>query len=155
MSSYVLSIEPWLVTDSGLQRYPVAANLERQIANRLHAFLSHTYEQQGIVLKRAFPDIFMAKLAAYQSPTGRSFTVSSWTSGVEAMIPPADILTFARDLQTPNELFLRVLWDDAISVVGPLKAVPDVEPIRYDATEFPTEAQLELLSALAPREQEC
>ncbi len=80
--------------------------------------------------------------------TGEFCTVSVWGEGVKTLLPRAEVIAFMRgsaDGPRPDSIMAR--WDDVQQICGPLMQPQDRYPPRWLVEQFPSNDQLQALSA--------
>lgn len=113
--------------------------------------VSSSYDQQKDMLDKKFEkegvDVFVATYSVLERE-GRMMSWASWTQGVHALLPVADlvILGAPEDKAMP---MLVVPWDRAREVVGHLMQAPEFDPPRFRVREFPGTDEFARLRAVA------
>ncbi|MFD4838305.1 hypothetical protein ACFWP0_12440 [Achromobacter sp. NPDC058515] len=100
--------------------------------------LDHIHEEQG-------KDIFVASynLFTQNEDPGTSFSLASWTRGVDTSLPRVDRLALVRPDAADDIGEVRVVsWEQAAHLLEPLLAPENYYPIRYRTLGFPEDAQL-------------
>lgn len=136
--------------DKTAARYrPASAALAQQLAHLARllakseydtqkAALDHIHEEQG-------KDIFVANynLFTQDDDPATSFSLASWTRGVDTSLPRVDRLALVRPDADDDIGEVRVVaWEQAAHLLEPLLAPEDCYPIRYRTLGFPEDAQL-------------
>lgn len=114
--------------------------------------LAGEYGEQQPLLQELFEkrgeDVFVASYSAVEAESGRVFSYSVWSEGVDTLLPETETLMFYRP---EIDQHLAVAWSRAAPIVGALLQPFDVYPPRFRAREFPSESQLaELREAAEP-----
>jgi hypothetical protein len=92
-------------------------------------------------------EIFVATYLAYER-NGKSFSVATWSEGVEAWLPHVDYLIFLKPVASGEHDMITVTWDVACAHMGSeMSALPDVLPVRFHTNTFPNADILERLRA--------
>lgn len=113
------------------------------------------YDQQKAMLDRRAGELnrrpYVANYMAYQGNEG-VFSVATWSEGVEAWLPKADVIVFVRSAQGSEQPgVIRVGWNIAFEYLGSyMIEVPDMIPERFHVVEFPSSSLLDQLSVAAP-----
>jgi hypothetical protein len=108
-----------------------------------------SYEEQKRLLdalhEKTGQDIFVASYVVTRQKDGGVMTsYSTWTDGVDALIPQADRIAFVR-LATKETFMVR--WDDARQIVGHRMQALDMMPPRYSVKQPPDQAEYARLKA--------
>ena len=113
-------------------------------------------EQQGLmdaIHERGGTSVYVATYDAVQEEdTGRVRSRCTWTRGVDSLLPETDMVALVdTDLAEGDQMLGFAEWGQLASVVGAmLKTCPDVYPVRYRATEFPSQEQLARIELSEP-----
>ncbi|MGV2862171.1 hypothetical protein [Achromobacter sp. ESBL13] len=102
------------------------------------AALDHIHEEQG-------KDIFVANYNLFTSDDEpvMSFSLASWTRGVDTSLPKVDRLALVRPDAEDNMGDVRVVsWEQAAHLLEPLLAREEGYPARYRTQGFPEDAQI-------------
>ncbi|MDX3986384.1 MAG: hypothetical protein QHC88_14115 [Achromobacter sp.] len=100
--------------------------------------LDHIHEEQG-------QDIFVANYNLFTSDEEPvvSFSLASWTRGVDTSLPKVDRLALVRPDAEDNIGEVRVVsWEQAAHLLQPLLAREKGYPARYRTQGFPEDAQI-------------
>jgi len=100
--------------------------------------LDHIHEEQGM-------DIFVANynLFTQEDDPATSFSLASWTRGVDTSLPKVDRLALVRPDAEDDIGEVRVVsWEQAAHLLKPLLAEERGYPVRYRTQGFPEDAQL-------------
>ncbi len=106
--------------------------------------LYNSYHRQTASLRtlhKEDEDIFIAALNAGEDDSGQIVTYTSWTQGVTAMLPKADLIVFVPD---EAETF-SVEWEKIESVMGKALIAQAMRPERYRVNSFPDKGQMDVL----------
>jgi hypothetical protein len=88
--------------------------------------LQESYQRNGV-------DRFVASLSTMEVESGGLLSYTSWTEGVDAVLPKADLVVFIPDDGPP----VRAEWDAVVRAVrGQLEPV-GIRPERFRVTDFP------------------
>lgn len=127
-------------------REPATAEL-RQKQHQLRLSLRQdAYQEQKALLQRIHEahdvDVFVATFMVYRNDT-ETFSIASWTQGVEASLPRTEYLAFVVPDDNDSRV-VRAPWNTAMPIVGHLlEADPrHLYPPRYLTRGFPTGEQL-------------
>jgi hypothetical protein len=99
--------------------------------------LSEQYEADGV-------DIFVAKVLVAEPQGGPIISATTWSQGIESLIPRAEYIVFVDSGQTP----VRVRWDD---VAAEVLLLPEdgFEPPRFRVGHWPAPDVMDRLRARA------
>ncbi len=106
--------------------------------------LDHLYEEQGV-------DVFVAtyNLFAQNGDADASFSLATWTRGVDTSLPEVDRLALVRPDAADEIGEVRVVgWEQALALLAPLLERENLYPVRYRTRGFPSDAQLAQLRAM-------
>lgn len=106
--------------------------------------LDHLYEEQGV-------DVFVAtyNLFVQDGDADASFSLATWTRGVDTSLPEVDRLALVRPDATDEIGEVRVVaWTQAVAMLAPLLERENLYPVRYRTRGFPSDAQLARLQAM-------
>ncbi|CAB3696668.1 hypothetical protein [Achromobacter piechaudii] len=120
----------------------LARLLDKSEYDAQKAVLDHIHEEQG-------HDIFVANynLFTTDEEPAMSFSLASWTRGVDTSLPKVDRLALVRpDAQDDIGEVRVVSWDQAAHLLEPLLAREPGYPVRYRTRGFPDDAQLAQLT---------
>lgn len=128
---------------------------ESDLRNRI---LSNEYATQKQALdrenERTGSDLFIASFMAYEdSGTGHTFSICSWSEGVDTWLPKTDRVCFLENggADGKPQSVAIVAWDAAVAIAGALLREVDGEyPPRFHVDAFPDAAMRERLRAAAP-----
>ncbi|KAG1533596.1 hypothetical protein G6F50_015822 [Rhizopus delemar] len=104
--------------------------------------LDHIHEEQGM-------DIFVANynLFTQEDDPATSFSLASWTRGVDTSLPKVDRLALVRPDAEDEIGEVRVVsWEQAAHLLEPLLAREAGYPVRYRTQGFPADALLAQLN---------
>jgi hypothetical protein len=104
--------------------------------------LDHIHEEQGM-------DIFVANynLFTQEDDPATSFSLASWTRGVDTSLPKVDRLALVRPDAEDEIGEVRVVsWEQAAHLLEPLLAREVGYPVRYRTQGFPADALLAQLN---------
>ena len=143
-------------TDAGIERYQPPQDATRRQLNHLARLLAEgDYDAQKETLDRIHEeqgvDIFVANynLFTQNDDATASFSVASWTRGVDTSLPQVDRLALVRPDADDEIGEVRVVeWEQALAVLAPLLEREEVYPVRYRTRGFPSDAQVMQLQAL-------
>jgi len=143
-------------TDAGIERYQPPQDATRRQLNHLARLLAKgDYDAQKETLDRIHEeqgvDIFVANynLFTQNDDATASFSVASWTRGVDTSLPQVDRLALVRPDADDEIGEVRVVeWEQALAVLAPLLEREEVYPVRYRTRGFPSDAQVMQLQAL-------
>lgn len=100
--------------------------------------LDRLHEERGI-------DVFVAtyNLFMQNDDSATSFSLATWTRGVDTSLPKVDRLALVRPEANDDIGEVRVVsWEQAAPVLAPLLEPEDLYPARYRTRGFPSDAQL-------------
>lgn len=110
------------------------------------------YAQQTTLLNALYErrnvDVFVAqqKLATSKDQA-EEFTITTWSKGVETLLPVADRLSLV-DLESKEVIMIK--WDAAMEIAGHhLTPESDMAPLRYRVTTFPEGNELNSIRSAA------
>lgn len=90
--------------------------------------------------------IGVAEFMVLREPTtDELFSFGTWTEGFETLLPVTDTIVLIQPSKPENVRTMRCSFAKALEVVPHLMEPVGCYPMRYRVTQFPTEAQLELL----------
>lgn len=141
-----LSPNLFLHTDGEWQTYlPLEEDLQKLAVGMRRQRDGLDYTQQKDYLDQLYKlrnvDIFVANCMLYKRKDESLFTGCAWTKGVESLLPETDVIAFVVDVEKKDKFIAD--WSLATQLVGHLlKPEPDLFPVRYRVTEFPTGDQL-------------
>jgi uncharacterized protein YtpQ (UPF0354 family) len=95
-------------------------------------------------------DVFIANVMAFEDDRGRTLTASTWTEGVDTLLPETDLIAFVRT-DTATVVVPRAA---AQPLVRDLMESTDHYPVRWRVRQFPSDATFERLRALAEQAAE-
>ncbi|NMO15606.1 hypothetical protein HPC49_28545 [Pyxidicoccus fallax] len=129
---------------------PEPGSPSRSILQRLAVeSRANDYQEQGARLAqqhaREGTDLFVADFIPEDDEHGRSFGQAVWVSGIDTLLPRADVLIFMDQELGPKAPPVAVVrWDLVVRDAGLLlMPEPGMYPERYRVTGFPSKAQLE------------
>ncbi|MDX2111086.1 MAG: hypothetical protein SFY80_12665 [Verrucomicrobiota bacterium] len=100
--------------------------------------------------KREKADVFVAKYTCFENKQGRLRTISTWTKGVDTLLPVTDMITFVDvDLPKPTAITAFVSWEQATTVVGHLMEKMEYYPTRYRVRQYPNAEEMIALKNLS------
>jgi len=126
--------------DAGLaQRLAhLARLLEKAEYDAQKAALDHIHEEQGADIYVANYNLFTA-----DDDPAMSFSLASWTRGVDTSLPKVDRLALVRPDAEDDIGEVRVVsWEQAAHLLEPLLTEERGYPVRYRTQGFPEDAQL-------------
>ncbi|GAA1999729.1 hypothetical protein [Catenulispora subtropica] len=89
-------------------------------------------------------DPFPAALKGFRSPTGEEFTGTTWTDGIESMLPQADLVFFPKE----GEQMVQIPWAVVAEEAG-LTPAEGFHPARYHVGSWPAAEVMERMKARA------
>lgn len=100
--------------------------------------LDRLHEERGINVFVATYNLFMQN-----DDSATSFSLATWTRGVDTSLPKVDRLALVRPEANDDIGEVRVVsWEQAAPVLAPLLEPEDLYPARYRTRGFPSDAQL-------------
>ena len=131
-------------------RPPDAAALHERQYNeqreRLNAFLARTGQSD---------ELFVAKVFAVRRPDGGVHTYTTWTEGVNTLLPAADVILLVEQPveQDADPVMTRVRWNVVASVCADdcWVVMPELKPLRIRTRAWPQPDQLAELKAKSLR----
>lgn len=122
--------------------YPTLARVQRLWLARDYANQKDLLEQ---LAQKQNDDIFVAThMLTEHNQTKALTTYATWTEGVRALLPHADVIVFTRGDKT-----MQVPWPAAQRIVGDHLARTTDYPVRYRVEHFPDQAQWAALQQVA------
>ena len=85
-----------------------------------------------------------ASLKGVRSDSGEEFTATTWTDGVDSLLPQADLVLFPQD----GAPALRIPWD-VVADEASLLPEPGFHPARYRVGTWPAPEVMERMKARA------
>ncbi|NUR57904.1 MAG: hypothetical protein HOV87_04260 [Catenulispora sp.] len=85
-----------------------------------------------------------ASLKGFRSPSGEEFTATTWTDGLDSLLPQADLVFFPQD----GAPALRIPWDVVAEEVS-LLPEEGFHPARYRVSAWPAPEVMERMKARA------
>ena len=139
-----VSGRPLVLTESGWQPFEPPASLEERFLTiaRQYDVMFWTDYQELLQkdLESRDEDIFVASLAHYEdSADASTFTLVTWSAGVDTILPPADRVGFYDD---ETKLTRVAMWADVQRVMGAGMQQMEGFPLRYRVQVFPTDGEL-------------
>ncbi|MCP3136330.1 hypothetical protein [Pyxidicoccus xibeiensis] len=139
-----LTAEGWkpFLPDAG---HPARSLLQRLAVSSLARDYAEQAERLDQQHEREGTDLFVAGYIPEQDEHGRSFGQAVWVSGIDTLLPRADILLFMDEKLGPKAPPVAVVrWDLVVRDAG-LLLMPELGlyPERYRVTGFPSKEQLE------------
>jgi hypothetical protein len=113
--------------------------------------MSEYGSQKDPLQQKLGESVFVASyLATKSKTTGAVQSVATWSRGAETLLPRTDAIAFNLNPGSkPSDIF-RVSWNDVEQIAGRhLRPEPALNPPRWRTIEFPDEAMLARLRALA------
>jgi hypothetical protein len=89
-------------------------------------------------------DPFPAALKGFRGPTGEEFTGTTWTDGIESVLPHADLVFFPKE----GEQMIQVPWHIVAEEIG-LTPAEGFHPARYRVGSWPAPEVMERMTARA------
>lgn len=142
--------------DAGVERYrPRQEPLIRLQAHLARVLAQVDYDAQKEALDRLYEaqgiDVFVAtyNLFTQNDDVAASFSLATWTRGVDTSLPKVDRLALVRPEAADDLGEVRVVsWEQAAAELAPLLEPEDRYPVRYRTRGFPDDAQLARLRAV-------
>ena len=140
--------------DGKAVRYlPADEEVARKLADLRRMALQEDYAEQKTLLDQRYEkdgtDVFVATYMLVKGDDERIFSVSTWTAGVEALLPETDRIVLGY-LDEPGREGRRwnVAWGDLVAAAGHLMVPQEGFQLpRWRVTAFPDEALLTALQA--------
>ena len=136
---------------AGREWEPFEPGEESPVAWALRAFRLHSMSQESAEQKELLEarfsarkeDVFVAALMLIRSKdSNRVSTLTTWTEGVEALLPEAEAIGFMKVSGVAKaEMRGMVPWDRAVAVIGGGLKPEGMYPARYRVNGFPTEEE--------------
>jgi len=130
---------------------PLDEEVARKLADLRRRALQEDYAEQKQLLDQGFEkqgtDIFVATYMLVKGEDERIFSVSTWTAGVDALLPETDRIVLGY-LDEPGREGRRwnVAWADLVAVAGHLMVRQEGYQLpRWRVRAFPDEATLNAL----------
>lgn len=131
---------------------PQAPRVQRHFAEAM----VRDYGEQQKLMREDFDrrdlDIFVATYNAMQKPNGQVSSYTTWSQGVDSLLPRAHEVAFVEMQGDVPGNITRVSWAAAETVVGHLMTKEIEYPPRWRVNVFPTPEQLAKMKALTPAE---
>lgn len=89
-------------------------------------------------------DPFPASLKGFRSPAGEEFTGTTWTDGIESLLPEADLVFFPQEGEEP----LQIPWE-VVAEEASLLPEEGFHPLRYRVGSWPAPEVMERMKARA------
>lgn len=131
---------------------PLDEEVARKLADLRRRALQEDYAEQKQLLDQGFEkqgtDIFVATYMLVKGEDERIFSVSTWTAGVDALLPETDRIVLGY-LDEPGREGRRwnVAWADLVAVAGHLMVRQEGYQLpRWRVRAFPDEATLNALA---------
>ena len=118
----------------------VATIVRAGIYNEQKRILEQLHERDRV-------DVFVATAMLAKNPAGTLIDATTWTEGVDSLLPETKLLFLVRP--AAQAAALAIPWADAFPLLTELLEKQELTPVRYRARGFPDEALLKRLSALA------
>ncbi|CAB3661147.1 hypothetical protein LMG1866_00556 [Achromobacter ruhlandii] len=142
--------------EAGVERYqPRGEPLMRLQAHLARVLAQGDYDAQKEALDRLYEergiDVFVAtyNLFTQNDDVAASFSLATWTRGVDTSLPKVDRLALVRPEAADDLGEVRVVsWEQAAAELVPLLEPEDRYPVRYRTRGFPDDAQLARLRAV-------
>lgn len=132
---------------------PADEEVARKLADLRRMALQEDYAEQKGLLDQRYEkdgtDVFVATYMLVKGEDERIFSVSTWTAGVEALLPETDRIVLGY-LDEPGREGRRwnVAWADLVAAAGHLMVREEGFQLpRWRVTAFPDEATLSALAA--------
>lgn len=132
---------------------PADEEVARKLADLRRVALQEDYAEQKGLLDQRYEkdgtDVFVATYMLVKGEDERIFSVSTWTAGVEALLPETDRIVLGY-LDEPGREGRRwnVAWGDLVAAAGHLMVREEGFQLpRWRVTAFPDEATLSTLAA--------
>nr|WP_308635334.1 DUF1444 family protein [Massilia brevitalea] len=132
---------------------PLDEEVARKLADLRRMALQEDYAEQKQLLDQGFEqqgtDIFVATYMLVKGDDERIFSVSTWTAGVDALLPETDRIVLGY-LDEPGREGRRwnVAWADLVAAAGHLMVRQEGYQLpRWRVRAFPDEAALNALAA--------
>ncbi|QXI26188.1 DUF1444 family protein [Pseudomonas vanderleydeniana] len=128
--------------------------LKARLATLEHLLLQGTYHTQKELLDKIHEeqqqDVFVASYMLYQQSEndGRTFSMCSWTQGVDSLLPKTDRVVLVEPQADGGARTQVFEWNELAPHVGALLTPADVYPPRYRTAGFPGSEQLKALTPL-------
>ncbi|WP_241754625.1 hypothetical protein [Cupriavidus basilensis] len=134
---------------------PAGEEAARHLAHLARLYRKEEYDTQKAALdrlnERDGADVFLANYLLYgrQDDPLTSFSITTWTCGVETSLPRADRIALVRPDAGDGMGQTRVVgWQQALAMLGDLMEPEAQYPARYRVKAFPDESRLALLDEI-------
>ena len=131
---------------------PAGAQAARHLAHLKRLYQKEEYDTQKAAIDRlnehAGAGVFLASYLLYgqQDDPVASFSVATWTCGVDTSLPRTDRIALVwPDADDAPGKTRVVAWQQALALLGDLVEEEALYPVRYRVRAFPDESRLALL----------
>lgn len=143
---YALTAQPFVYGGGVWQPFKaMPEQVNEDLRQRVALERRASYDAEKVGLQAAYPSYFVASLLVVRSTTTQHVsTIAAWSSA-PSLLPKADEIAFAlseRDI-------IRVPWETAERIVGPLEPLLGITPLRYRVDHLPSADQLAQLRSAA------